>query len=165
MPARPRLTLSGDPPRRLYRGLRRTTPLEQQVQGGVLELLQRMRGEVAWAHKTPAGQFAILRRDPASGLSARQQLEAAAQAGYFKKSQIAFIQAAPEGVLDLALQLTGSGTHCELEVKQPGKKPSEAQLRRMDLIRANGGFADWTDDIDEVQSLIKQWRKNHARAN
>lgn len=165
MSARPGLTLSGDPPRRLFRGLRRIKPLEQQVQGGVLELLQRMPHEVAWAHKVPAGQFVVVRRDPASGLSVRQQLEAAAAAGYFKKSQIAFIQAAPEGVLDLAFQLTGLGTHCELEVKQPGKKPTEAQFKRMQLVRANGGCADWIDDIDEVQTLIQHWKKNHATAN
>ncbi len=161
----PRLTLSGDPPRRLYRGLRRLTPLEQQVQAGVLELLQRMPNEVAWAHKVPAGGFCIVRRDPSSGVSARKQLEAAADAGFFRRAQIAYIQAAPEGVLDIALQLVGVPNHSELEVKQPGKKPSEAQLKRIELVRANGGFADWTDDIGEVQSLIQQWRKNSGTAN
>lgn len=164
MTPRLRLTLSGEPPRRVYRGLRRVTPLEQQVQAGVLELLQRMPNEVAWAHKVPAGAFVIVRRDPGSGLSVRQQLEAAAAAGHFKRSQIAYITAAPEGVLDIALQLTGSGTHCELEVKQPKKKPSEAQMRRIELIRANGGFAGWTDDVDEVTPLIKAWRKQSAIA-
>lgn len=125
-------------------------------------MLQRMRHEVAWAHKTPAGAFCILRRDPSSGLSARKQLEAAADAGFFKRSQIAFIQAAPAGVLDTALQLTGIGAHCELEVKQPGKKPTQAQFERIELVRSNGGFAGWTDDIDEVQCLIRQWRENSA---
>jgi len=157
--ARPRLTLSGEPPRRIYRGLRRLKPLEQQVQSGVIELLQRMPHEVAWAHKVPAGAFCIVRRDPSSGLSARKQLEAAANAGYFKLSQIAYITAAPEGVLDIALQLVGIPNHSELEVKQPGKKPSEAQFQRMELVRANGGFADWTDDVDEVQRLIRHWRE------
>jgi hypothetical protein len=158
-PARPRLTLSGDPPKRIYRGLRRIVPLEQQVQAGVLELLARMP-EVSWAHKVPAGAFVIVRRDPGSGLSPRQQLEAAAHAGFLRRSQIAYITAAPEGVLDIALGLTGSGRHCELEVKQPGKKPNEAQLKRIELIRRNGGFADWTDEIDEVQGLIRHWRNN-----
>jgi hypothetical protein len=157
MSARPRLKLSGDPPRRVYRGLRRLNPLEQQVQAGVLDLLARMPNEVCWAFKQPAGSFVIVRRDPGSGLSVRQQLEAAAEGGYFKRSQIAYITAAPEGVLDIALQLTGIGTHCELEVKQPGAKPSEAQRQRIDLVRRNGGCADWTDDIDEVQALIGQW--------
>lgn len=157
--SRPRLKLSGDPPRRLFRGLRRLKPLEQQVQGGVLELLQRLPNEVAWAHKVPAGQFVVVRRDPASGLSARKQLEAAADAGFFKRSQIAFIQAAPEGVLDLALQLTGTGTHCEIEVKVPGRKATQAQRDRIDLVRAHSGLADVIDDIDEVQGLIRRWRE------
>ena len=164
MSARPRLTLSGEPPRRIYRGLRRLKPLEQQVQGGVLELFERMPHDIAWAHKVQVGGFVILRRDPSSGVSARQQLEAAASDGYFKRCQIAFIQAAPEGVLDIALQLVGIPNHAELEVKQPGKKPSEAQLRRIELIRANGGFADWTDDVDELQTFIRQWRKSYANA-
>lgn len=164
MSARPRLTLSGDPPRRLFRGLRRLKPLEQQVQGGVLELFERMPQDIAWAHKVQVGGFLVVRRDPSSGLSARKQLEAAADAGYFKRSQIAFIQGAPEGVLDIALQLVGIPNHAELEIKQPGRKPSEAQLRRIDLIRASGGFADWTDDIDEVQTLIQQWRKKRGNA-
>jgi hypothetical protein len=156
---RPRLKLSGEPPRSVYRGLRRINPLEQQVQAGVLELLQRLPNEVAWAHKVPAGGFVIVRRDPASGLSVRSQLEAAAKAGFLKPSQIAYIVAAPEGVLDIALQLTGSGTHCELEVKQPKKKPTEAQLKRIELVRSHGGCADWVDDIDEVKTLVKKWRE------
>lgn len=159
MSARPRLTLSGDPPRHLFRGLRRLNPLEQQVQSGVIELLQRMPHEIAWAHKVPAGAFCIVRRDPSSGLSARKQLEAAANAGYFKRSQIAYITAAPEGVLDIALQLKGLSTHCELEVKAPGKKPSQAQRDRIDLVRAHRGFADVIDDIEEVKPLIKKWRE------
>lgn len=162
MSARPRLKLSGDPPRVIYRGLRRLRPIEQQVQGGILELLQQMPSEVAWSHKTPAGSFVIVRRDSSSGLSARSQVEAAAAAGYFKKSQIAFIQAAPEGVLDIGLQLAGIGTHCELEVKVPGRKPTQAQRDRIDLVRSNGGLADVIDDIDEVKSLIKRWREQRC---
>jgi hypothetical protein len=155
---RPRLVLDGSPPRPVYRGLRRIVPLEQQVQAGVLGLLQQMP-EVAWAFKQQVGAYCIVRRDATSGQAARSQLEAAARAGYFKASQIAWVQTAPEGVLDIALQLTGIGTHCELEVKQPGAKPSEAQRQRIDLIRRNGGCADWTDDIQEVPELIKAWRK------
>jgi hypothetical protein len=146
------------------RFLRRLVPKEQAVQAGVLDLLARMP-DVAWAHKVPAGAFCIVRRDPTSGFSARKQLEAAADAGFFKRSQIAFIQAAPEGVLDIALQLTGIGAHCELEVKQPSAKPSEAQWKRIQVIRENGGFADWTDDISDVQSLIRKWRKSYANAS
>lgn len=142
--------------------LRRTAPLEAQVQQGVLELLRRMPNEVAWCHKQPAGSFVIVRRDPSSELSVRKQLEAAARAGFIKASQIAWIQAAPEGVLDIALQLAGSGVHAELEVKQPGAKPTDAQRERMKLVRENGGLADWVDDIDDVIPLIKKWRKKHA---
>ncbi len=155
---RPSLRLTSAPLRPVYRGLRRLVPIEQQIQHGVIELLQRM-SEVAWSHKTPAGSFVILRRDPSSGFSVRKQLEAAADAGFFKRSQIAFIQAAPEGVLDIALQLKGMSAHCELEVKVPGRKATQAQCDRIDLVRRNGGFADVIDDIDDLKPLIEKWRQ------
>ena len=144
--------------------LRRVVPLESQVQNGVLELLRMMPHDVAWCHKQAAGQWVIVRPD--GDTSVRRQLEAAANAcpacgrpAILKKSQIGWIQGAPEGVLDIALQLVGSGVHCEIEVKQPRKKPTEAQENRIALVRASGGLADVVDDIDKVKPLIESWRK------
>ena len=149
--------MSAAPPYRLRRTLRRITPLESDVQGGVLELLRRVPHEVVWVHKQVVGECVILRPD--GGISARKQAYAAADAGFFKRAQIGYVVGAPEGVLDIALQLSGMAAHCELEVKQPGKRPSVAQRQRIELIRANGGCADWVDDVDEVLPLIRAWRR------
>lgn len=136
--------------------LRRLKPREQEIQAGVLELL-RLMPEVAWAHKVPVGEFVIVR--PLNGVSVRKQLEPALNLGIIKASQIGFIVGAPEGTLDIALQLAGSGVHCEMEVKKPGEKPTPEQDLRIELIRANGGHADCVDDIEKAQHLVQVWRK------
>jgi hypothetical protein len=141
--------------------LRRIKPLERDIQAGVLDLL-RLMPEVAWAHKVPVGEWVIVR--PRYGPdgepeSVRAQLKQAVGARILSHSQIGFIQGAPEGTLDIALQLKGIGTHCELEVKQPGQNPSKEQFDRMSLIRENKGFAWWVYDIDQVQDAIMNWRR------
>jgi len=95
---------------------------------------------------------------PLNGASVRKQLQPAINMGIIKSSQIGFIQGPPVGTLDIALQLADIGTHCELEVKVPGEKPTEEQAARIELIRSNGGFADYVDDINQVQDLIMKWR-------
>lgn len=138
------------------RFIRRTKPLERDIQAGVLDLL-RLMPEVAWVHKVPVGEYVIVR--PVNGQSVRQQLQPAINLGIVKASQIGWIQGAPEGTLDIALQLTGIGAHCELEVKQPGKRPSAEQEARITMVREHNGFADWVDDIHQVQDVIMQWRR------
>lgn len=129
---------------------------EQEIQAGALKLL-RLMPEVAWAYKVPVGEYVILR--PLNGASVRQQLQPAVNLGIIKASQIGYIEGAPEGVLDIALQLAGNGKHCELEVKRQGEAPTGPQLDRIDLIRKHGGCADWIYDIDQVQGLIRLWAK------
>ncbi len=136
------------------RNLRRTQPLERQIQAGVLELL-RMMPEVSWAFKQFVGEAVIVR--PLNGASVRKQLQPAINLGMIKASQIGFIQGAPEGTLDIALGLNGIPVHCELEVKKPAEKPTQAQKDRIDLIRSSGGLAGWVDDIERAQRLIKVW--------
>ena len=135
--------------------LRRLKPLERDIQAGVLELL-RLMPEVAWAHKVWVGSGILVR--PIEGVSVRKELEVCG----FKPHRLSFIQGAPEGTLDIALQLSGIGTHCELEVKKPSEKLTEAQRARMTNVWANGGLADWVDDIDQVQPLINSWRNGRA---
>ena len=137
------------------RGLRRIKPLEQEIQAGVLAFL-RLTHLVAWSHKVPVGEYVIVR--PLKGQSVRKQLLPAINLGILKSSQLGFIQGAPKGTLDVALQLSGIGTHCELEVKKPGEKPTDEQSARIELIRSNGGFADYVDDISQVPDLIMKWR-------
>ncbi len=136
--------------------LRRINPREQDVQAGVLAFLQ-LTHHVAWAHKVPVGEYVIVR--PLNGGSVRKQLQPAINLGIIEAAQVGFIRGAPDGVLDIALQLREIGTHCEIEVKRPGQKPSSEQFARIDLIRANGGFADWVDDLDEVPDLVERWRR------
>lgn len=144
--------------------LRRIKPLERDIQAGVIELL-RLMPEVAWAHKVPVGEWVIVRPDAKMAISVREQLRLCVKSGLIKTSQIGFIQGAPEGTLDIALQLSGIGTHCEIEVKQPGQKPTKEQWERMLNIRAHGGKADWVDDIDQVQPLILGWLERPSIIN
>jgi hypothetical protein len=51
-----------------------------------------------------------------------------------------------------------------LEIKAPGKKPTELQLREMKLINEKGGTgerrvyrAEWTDDLEEGKLFISAW--------
>lgn len=139
--------------------LRRIKPREQDIQAGVLALLN-LTHHVAWAHKVPVGEYVIVR--PLNGASVRKQLQPAINLGIIQAAQVGFIRGAPEGVLDIALQLSGVGTHCELEVKQPGQKPTAEQEARIEMIRANGGVADWVDDVDQVPDLLMRWRRELA---
>lgn len=40
------------------------------------------------------------------------------------------------------------GRHFECEVKAPGKKPTDDQLRWLDEVRAAGALAFWADSLD-----------------
>jgi hypothetical protein len=134
--------------------IRRSKPLERQIQAGVLDLL-RLMPEVAWVHKVFTGDAVIIR--PHNGESVRNQLQPAINLGIIRRSQVGWIQGAPEGTLDIALQLSGMPHHCELEVKVPGHKPTEAQEARIAMVRKHGGLAGWVSDIEEAQKLIREW--------
>ena len=47
-----------------------------------------------------------------------------------------------------------SGTVLFLEIKAAGKKPTEAQLHEMALIRSVGGLVGWVDSFESAKSFL-----------
>lgn len=48
-----------------------------------------------------------------------------------------------------------------IELKQPGKKPTEDQERFLETVRRDGGVAFWADCIGEVMAMIglaREWK-------
>lgn len=46
------------------------------------------------------------------------------------------------------------GFFIAIEVKAPGETPNELQLLRLERVRQAGGYAIWTDNIEDVKELI-----------
>jgi hypothetical protein len=42
-----------------------------------------------------------------------------------------------------------------IEFKRPGEEPTDAQWAEIDKIRAAGGHADWSDDIDLAKEILR----------
>lgn len=61
------------------------------------------------------------------------------------------------------LFITPKGLTVFMEFKAPGKTPTKLQLREIDRIRENKGFAVWTDDVEEGKVFI-DIAINHNRA-
>lgn len=54
--------------------------------------------------------------------------------------------------LDRLMLLPGWG--CFVEIKRPGKKPTEAQYREMARLRAAGLHVEWVSTYEEVDNLM-----------
>jgi hypothetical protein len=50
------------------------------------------------------------------------------------------------------------GRFFALEVKRPGKTPTDDQLRFLDVVRAAGGAAAWVDNLDAAVAFIGRAR-------
>lgn len=50
-----------------------------------------------------------------------------------------------------------------LEIKAPGKKPTDLQKDEINLINASGGFATWCADIDTAILLIAAMVRGDSR--
>lgn len=48
------------------------------------------------------------------------------------------------------------GRFVAIEVKRPGKKPSDLQERFLDAVNTIGGFAFWADSLQEVKDKLKE---------
>lgn len=59
---------------------------------------------------------------------------------------------------DLVGVLRPSGRWFALEVKAPGKKPTEDQHLWLELIRSYGGFACWVDNVDDAMAALVRAR-------
>jgi len=50
-----------------------------------------------------------------------------------------------------------SGKVLFLELKAPGERPTALQLKRLEEIRGNKGFADWADSFEDGKETLKFW--------
>ena len=57
------------------------------------------------------------------------------------------------GKLDVTF-MTKQGRYGEIEVKRPGKNPTEAQAERIAKIKANGGISGFVTSIEETAALL-----------
>ena len=49
------------------------------------------------------------------------------------------------------------GKSYALELKSPGKRPTELQDEFMDRFRDAGGYAFWVDGLDEALAVLSSW--------
>ena len=52
-----------------------------------------------------------------------------------------------------------NGVHCEIELKRPGKTPTEDQKRYLLDIRSLGGIAIWCDSLDSCIEKLDDERR------
>jgi len=64
------------------------------------------------------------------------------------------------GVKKLNLNSLEIGVRIEIEVKQPGKKPTTIQYSRLRRFRKLGAICFWTDDLDNCMKQFKYWCDN-----
>lgn len=50
-----------------------------------------------------------------------------------------------------------AGKFFGLELKAPGKKPSPAQISRLQEIEEGGGFAGWADSVETAMDCFDEW--------
>ena len=60
---------------------------------------------------------------------------------------------AKAGVSDILACI--KGRFVAIEVKRPGKKPSDLQERFLDAINTIGGVAFWADNLNDVKEKLK----------
>ena len=61
---------------------------------------------------------------------------------------------AKAGVSDILACI--KGRFVAIEVKRPGKKPSDLQERFLDAVNTIGGLAFWADSLQEVKDKLKE---------
>lgn len=59
------------------------------------------------------------------------------------------------GKLDVTF-MTKQGRYGEVEIKKPGKKPTEAQAARIAKIKSGGGISGYVTSVDEMEALLCQ---------
>lgn len=47
-----------------------------------------------------------------------------------------------------------NGRHVEIELKRPGSKPTDLQLKRLEEWEAAGAIAFWVDNLDAVKTYL-----------
>jgi len=63
-----------------------------------------------------------------------------------------------KGYPDMCLNVAKNGFHgLYLELKRPGEKPRPEQLEIMELLRVQGYFVAWSDNIEEMKKIIIEY--------
>ena len=65
------------------------------------------------------------------------------------------------GLPDICGQLT-TGEFLGIEVKMPGKKPTEDQLYFIDMINKNGGFAFYCTAVEQALHMLEMLKRDIA---
>ena len=71
-----------------------------------------------------------------------------------------FVRFGTAGNLDIRGIIDGKPL--EIEVKRPGKRPSDKQYARMREIQGQGGIAFWVDDAKELEAIVRGIRAGCA---
>lgn len=74
--------------------------------------------------------------------------------GGFRNNSGQYVACGATGNADITATLPGSGRRLEIEVKRPGKRPTEAQLRRMREHNAAGAVAFWVDNAEDLPHAL-----------
>lgn len=99
---------------------------ERDVLKAAIQLLA-LHPRVAWAHRFNSGAYADGGR---------------------------FIRFGFVGCPDIIGQMTDGRILC-LEIKRPGKKPSDAQVTFLARVKKHGGVAFWASDVADIQRALE----------
>ena len=70
--------------------------------------------------------------------------------------------ATPAGFPDLVGVIPPTGRALYIEVKAPGGKPTELQIRMLELLRGKGAIAFWADSVESALFQFDQARRVSA---
>lgn len=76
------------------------------------------------------------------------------------KARVRKVHGSVMGAPTLDIEGHFMGVHIMLEVKQPGKKPTDRQQNLIETQLASGGIATWTDYIggaDLLMGFVEEW--------
>ncbi len=66
-----------------------------------------------------------------------------------------FVRFSEPGQADLWGIQPKTARHCEIEIKRPGQKPTEAQLEWLRTCQSLGGIAFWCNSIEQFDGLYR----------
>jgi hypothetical protein len=108
---------------------------ESKIQKSICDLLL-FHPNVVWAYVTSTGTF--------RGIKGGRPIKI----GY-------------PGMADIIGQLT-DGRMLAIEVKQPGKTPTQQQMEFLDLVRHHNGVSGWCDSIEGAKAIIDNMASDKA---
>ena len=100
---------------------------ESEIQTDIMKMLLK-HPKVAWAYVTTVGML---------------------------RGRGHYIKMGFPGLSDIIGQLN-DGRLLALEIKTPGKKPTEVQAEFIDLVKRNNGLAGWCDSVDGALDILEE---------